>query len=187
LADSKRPSYRTLALLAIVALAVLAIDQLAKQWVVNNLELGVLTPVLGDLLQFFFVKNSGAAFSLASGMTWIFSIVASAVVVFIVLFAPKIKSVAWAVVFGLLLGGVLGNLTDRFFREPSFGLGHVIDFIKIWGFPAIFNLADVAIVTSMCLFVILTVLGIGLDGKRHKAEVATETPVDETAPTSTEH
>ncbi|HUG49826.1 MAG TPA: signal peptidase II, partial [Terrimesophilobacter sp.] len=52
------------------------------------------------------------------------------------------------------------------FREPSFGQGHVIDFLQVWGFPAIFNFADSFIVASMGLFIILTVRGIGLDGKR---------------------
>jgi signal peptidase II len=70
------------------------------------------------------------------------------------------------VLFGMLLGGTTGNLTDRLFREPSFGQGHVIDFLQVWGFPAIFNFADSFIVASMGLFIILTVRGIGLDGKR---------------------
>lgn len=123
--------------------------------------------VLDDLLQLHFVRNPGAAFSLASGMTWIFSIIATGVVVFIVWFARRIRSIAWSVVFGLLLGGVLGNLTDRFLREPSFGLGHVVDFISTpWLIPAIYNVADMCIVTSMVIFMVLTIRGIGLDGRR---------------------
>ena len=72
--------------------------------------------------------------------------------------------------FGLLLGGVLGNLTDRLFREPGFGVGHVIDFLRIPLLPAIFNIADSAIVVSMGLFLILTLRGIGLDGSRPARE-----------------
>jgi signal peptidase II len=126
-------------------------------------------PVLGEVLQFYFVKNSGAAFSLASGLTWVLSIVAAGVTVFIIWFARRIRSRAWAVLFGMLLGGTLGNLTDRLFREPGFGVGHVIDFIQVWGFPAIFNVADIFIVSSMGLFIGLTVMGIGFDGTRtHK-------------------
>jgi signal peptidase II len=86
--------------------------------------------------------------------------------VLIILFARRIRSVAWAVVFGLLLGGNVGNLTDRLTREPGFGVGHVVDFLQLWGFPAIFNLADVAIVSSIALFVILAIRGVGLDGTR---------------------
>jgi signal peptidase II len=66
----------------------------------------------------------------------------------------------------MLLGGTTGNLTDRLFREPSFGQGHVIDFVQVYGFPAIFNVADSFIVASMGLFIILTIRGINLDGTR---------------------
>jgi signal peptidase II len=122
--------------------------------------------VLGEVLQFHFVKNSGAAFSLASGSTWFFSIVATGVAVFIIWYARRIRSMSWAILFGMLLGGTLGNLTDRLFREPSFGLGHVIDFVQVWGFPAIFNVADSFIVASMGLFIILSLRGVRLDGTR---------------------
>lgn len=163
----KRVSSTTLALLAGVALCAYGLDQLSKYLVVSNLTEGETVPVLGPVLQLLFVRNSGAAFSLASGMTWIFTIIASLVIVFIIWFASRIRSKAWAVVFGLLLGGVLGNLTDRFLREPSFGMGHVIDFISTpWIVPAIYNVADMAIVSSMVLFLILSLRGIGLDGSR---------------------
>lgn len=141
-------------------------DQSAKFAVVENLPLGRPVPILGEILQFTFVKNPGAAFSLFSGTTWVFAIIASAVAVFIVIFARRITSMAWGIVFGMLLGGNVGNLADRLFREPGFGVGHVIDFIQVWGFPAIFNIADIAIVSSMGLFIILTIRGVGLDGER---------------------
>ncbi|WP_243695203.1 signal peptidase II [Agromyces protaetiae] len=113
------------------------------------------------------MRNPGAAFSIASGSTWIFTILAAGVIGVIIWFARRIRSVAWGIVFGLLLGGVLGNLTDRLFREPSFGLGHVVDFISTpWMLPAIYNVADMAIVSSMVLFMILTISGLGLDGTR---------------------
>lgn len=152
-----------------VAILVYGLDQLTKYLVTANLSVGERVPVLGEVLQLHFVKNSGAAFSLASGSTWFFSIVASGVVIFIAWYARRIRSVGWAVLFGMLLGGTLGNLTDRFFREPSFGLGHVIDFIQVWGFPAIFNVADSFIVSSMGLFIILTLRGIRIDGTRPTA------------------
>ncbi|TQL53827.1 signal peptidase II [Subtercola boreus] len=150
----------------LVAVVVLGVDQGAKALVVANLPLNEYVPVLGDLLQFFYVTNSGAAFSIGNAYTWIFSILAAAVVVFIVWFARRIRSIGWAMVFGLLLGGVLGNLVDRLFREPGFGVGHVVDFIKIPILPAIFNLADTAICAAMVVFLILTIRGVGLDGRR---------------------
>ncbi|NYK11465.1 signal peptidase II [Leifsonia naganoensis] len=153
-------------ILAVVALCVYLVDQIAKVLVVANLYEGQRVEVLGQLLQFNFVKNAGAAFSIGSGSTWIFSIVGVGVLGFVIWYAPRIKSTAWAILFGLLLGGLLGNLTDRLFREPGFGVGHVVDFLQIPVLPAIFNLADVAIVSSMALFLILTIRGIGLDGRR---------------------
>ncbi len=154
-----------------LAIGVYGIDQLTKFWVVNNLELGVSVPVIGDFLQFHFVKNPGAAFSLASGSTWIFSILASAVVVFIIWYSSKLRSKGWALFLGLLLGGVLGNLSDRFFREPGFARGHVVDFISTpWMIPAIYNIADMAIVCAMATFIILTFRGIRIDGTREQRE-----------------
>jgi signal peptidase II len=178
-------SARALLVLASVALGVYALDQLSKFLVVSNLTEGDVVRVLGDVLQLHFVRNPGAAFSLASGSTWIFSLIATAVVVFIVWFARRIRSLAWAVVFGLLLGGVLGNLTDRFLREPSFGLGHVVDFISTpWLIPAIYNVSDMCIVASMAIFMILTIRGVGLDGRRTTGKPVTDAHEQDTSGTS---
>ncbi|MFB2583669.1 signal peptidase II [Herbiconiux liukaitaii] len=164
---------RVLIVLAIVAAASIAFDQVSKLLVVAHLELGEVVPVLGTLIQFQFVKNPGAAFSIGNAYTWIFSILAAVVTAFIIWFSRRIRSYAWAWVFGLLLGGTIGNLLDRLFREPGFGVGHVIDFITIPVLPAIFNLADVSITSAMVLFIILTIRGIGLDGRRAVNERAT--------------
>ncbi len=175
-------SPRAIVALVLVALAVYGIDQLAKFLIVSNLTEGQTVDVLGPVLQFHFVKNPGAAFSLATGETWIFSIAATAVTVFIIFFARRIRSVAWAVLFGMLLGGTAGNLTDRLFREPGFGVGHVIDFVQVIDFPAIFNVADSFICASMALFIILTIRGTGLDGRRdrdRKPDAGGEAPVED--------
>ena len=179
-------------LLGAVALVVYGLDQLAKYLIVTNLHEGQLVPVLGEVLQLHYVTNSGAAFSLAAGFTWILSIVAVGVVVFIAWFARRIRSLAWACVFGLVLGGAVGNLTDRLFRQPGFGTGHVVDFIQVWGFPAIFNLADSAIVVAMAIFIILSLRGTGLDGRKavyvrrkrsvDDADIVPEKPVAKPAP-----
>jgi signal peptidase II len=165
-ASTSRLSIRVLVVLALVALGVYALDQTAKYLIVTHLTEGQQVNVIGTILQFHFVKNSGAAFSLGTGMTWLFSIVAAAVAVFIVIYARRIRSFAWSILFGLLLGGTLGNLSDRLLRPPHFGEGHVVDFIQVIGFPAIFNIADSAIVISMGLFILLTILGVRLDGRR---------------------
>ncbi len=157
-----------------LAVVVYAADQLSKNWVVANLPEGRVVPVLGDFLQWYFVRNPGAAFSLASGATWIFTLLAAVVVGAIIWQVRHLGSRSWAIFFALLLGGVLGNLTDRLTRDPGFPVGHVIDFILtpwMWlGFnPAIYNIADMAIVAAMVLFIVITVLGLPIDGSpRHK-------------------
>ena len=161
-------------LLAAITLVVFAIDQGSKFLIIANLQENQIVPVIGELLQFHYVKNSGAAFSLLSGSTWVFAIAASVVTVVIILFARRIRSLGWATVFGLLLGGTTGNLYDRLFREPGFGVGHVIDFFQVYLFPAIFNVADIGITSAMALFIILTLPGVGFDGTRAPRKAATE-------------
>ncbi len=155
-----------LVVLAAVAVVVYAIDRATKYLVTTNLTPGRTVDFIGNVVQLHYVENSGAAFSLGSGTTWLFALIAAAVAIFIVIFARRIRSVAWSVLFGMLLGGTLGNLTDRLTRGDSFGQGHVIDFVQVIYFPAIFNIADSAIVASMGLFIILTLRGQGLDGRR---------------------
>lgn len=160
-------SGRLLALLGGLALGILIVDQVTKTIVIATMYEGQRIVVIPNVLQLIFVRNPGAAFSMASGQTWIFSILAVVVTAVIITVARKIKSRAWAVVFGLILGGTLGNLADRLFREPGFGVGHVIDFINMpWLMPAIFNVADIAISAAAVMFILLIVLGVGLDGKR---------------------
>lgn len=165
-ASERRASIAAPLTVAAIAAIVYALDQGSKILVVGAIAEGASVPVLGEFLQLTFVRNPGAAFSLASGMTWIFTVIAVAVVVLIAVFARRLRSWPWVLLFGMLLGGVLGNLTDRLFREPGFAEGHVIDFIHFSFFPAIFNVADIFIVSSMGLFLLLTVLGIELDGTR---------------------
>lgn len=152
-------------LLLVVAAAVYLFDQLSKNWVVANLTEGETVPVIGEFLQWHFVRNPGAAFSMASGATWIFTVLAAVVVVVILWQIRRLRSLSWALFLGLLLGGVLGNLTDRLTREPGFPVGHVIDFISTpWMIPAIYNIADMGIVVGMVLFMIITLVGLPIDG-----------------------
>jgi signal peptidase II len=166
-APRAKVSVRAIAALAFAAVVVVALDQGVKALVVANLPYGTVVPVLGNALQLLYVRNPGAAFSFAVNMTWVFSIVSTAVVVAIIVFSRRIRSMWWAVVLGMLLGGALGNLLDRLFREPGFGRGHVVDFISTpWMMPAIYNIADSFICISMVIFVLLVILGVNLDGSR---------------------
>jgi signal peptidase II len=153
---------------AILAATVLAADQFTKYLAIQNLPPEQPVKVLGDFLIFYLVRNPGAAFSLGEGVTWIFTIALAVVAGVIVwLAATRIRSRVWAVILGLLLGGVLGNLTDRALREPGFPVGHVVDFINTpWMMPAIYNVADIFIVTMMISVALLVLIGLKLDGTR---------------------
>ncbi len=157
-------------LTAILAVLVLAADQSAKLAVVTNLPYQTPVRVLGDVLIFYYTRNSGAAFSLGEGFTAVFT-VALAVVAGVImwLLVTRVRSRAWAITLGLLLGGVLGNLGDRLFREPGFGVGHVVDFISTpWMLPAIYNVADMFIVCCMITVALLVLLGVRMDGTRER-------------------
>jgi len=157
-------------IIAILAVLVLAADQLAKLAVIRNLPYETPVRILGDFLIFYYVRNPGAAFSLGEGVTWILTIALAVVAVVIIWLAiTRVRSRAWAIVLGLLLGGVLGNLGDRLFREPGFPVGHVVDFISTpWMIPAIYNIADMFIVCDMILVALLVLVGLRLDGTREK-------------------
>lgn len=157
-------------------MVVLAADQFVKYLTIENLPLQEPVPVLGEFLQLYYVRNPGAAFSLGSDVTWIFTIALAVVAAVIVWKAFGLRSRLWAVVLGGLLGGVLGNLTDRLFRDPGFPMGHVVDMISMpWMMPAIFNVADVFIVTGMISVALLVVFGLRFDGSRERDHAVVET------------
>ncbi|WP_194419920.1 signal peptidase II [Microbacterium abyssi] len=173
----RRPLRRSAAgiLVAVLAAVVLAADQFVKYLTIENLPLHEVVPVLGEFLQLYYIRNSGAAFSLGSEVTWIFTIALTVVACIIIWKAFDLRSRLWAVVLGCLLGGVLGNLTDRLLREPGFAVGHVVDMISMpWMMPAIFNVADIFIVCGMITVALLVVLGIRFDGTREKDHVESD-------------
>jgi signal peptidase II len=156
------------ALLATAAVVVL-LDQLAKAWAVRALGDGDGIAVVGSLVQLRLFRNAGAAFSIATGTTWIFTVVAAVVSVVIIRTSRRLGSAWWALALGLLLGGAMGNLLDRLFREPAFGRGHVVDFIDL-PHLFVFNLADAAITCAAVLIGVLGLRGVGIDGERHARE-----------------
>ena len=170
-------------IIATLAVLVLAADQLTKYLAIENLPPEEPVHVIGDFLIFYLIRNPGAAFSMGEGVTWIFTIALAVVAVVIVwLAATRVRSRLWAVALGLLLGGVLGNLTDRMFREPGFPVGHVVDFINTpWMMPAIYNVADIFIVSMMIAVALLVLVGPHLDGTRprNQAEPEATTAVED--------
>jgi signal peptidase II len=165
----RRPRTLLLSLFAGFAVFAYAFDQLTKFWVTSTMVEGERIPVLPPLLHWYYIRNSGAAFSIGENVTWVFTIIMSVVSVAILLQLRRIGSAWWALALGLLLGGALGNLTDRVFRQPSFAMGHVVDFIQLPNF-AIFNIADSAVVSAVTIICILTLRGISLDGSHHHSK-----------------
>ena len=132
--------------LFLIAWSIWLTDFLTKFWAERNLVEPI--KLIGDFLKLQLSTNSGAAFSLriSSIILTIFAIVTSAVIVY---WSPRITSKAWAITFGLVLGGALGNLTDRITK------GEVTDWISIKYWPT-FNIADSAIVVAAAIAIYLT-------------------------------
>ncbi|MER7778039.1 signal peptidase II [Streptomyces sp. NBC_01723] len=158
---------RRIAVLFAVAAFAYLLDLVSKMIVVAKLEHNEPIEIIGDWLRFAAIRNAGAAFGFGEAFTVIFTVIAAAVIVVIARLARKLYSLPWAVALGLLLGGALGNLTDRIFRSPGVFKGAVVDFIAPKHF-AVFNLADSAIVCGGILIVILSFRGLDPDGTVHK-------------------
>jgi signal peptidase II len=152
---SRSSLYRVLG----VGTLVLAIDQVSKLFALQFLEPGRSVSFIGEVLKLYLVRNDSAAFSIGNGQTWLFTIFSSIAAAALLWFGPRTKSKSWALITGLLLGGVVGNLVDRVTRAPGFPNGQVIDFLQLpFGF-AIFNLADTAIVVAMSIVMIRIIRG----------------------------
>lgn len=166
------PRPRRIGLFLVVAAFALGLDLVSKLLVVAKLNgaddhvrlLGGAIYLVGK------TRNSGAAFSVGTGLTVVLTVVALAVVALILRTAARMRSAGWAVALGLVLGGALGNLADRIFRAPGVGRGHVVDWISLFARDGhvwpIFNLADSAIVCGAVLSAVLALRGIDIDGGR---------------------
>ena len=162
-ASSPRP--RRVAVLVAVAIFVIAVDLISKTIVVATLSNRPPVRLLGGFVTLTLVRNGGAAFSIGTSMTVVFTLIAAGVIIYIIRIARNLRSTAWAITLGLLLGGATGNLVDRIFRAPGLFRGWVVDWIQIPHWP-VFNLADSAIVCGGILAVLLSARGIRLDGQR---------------------
>jgi signal peptidase II len=138
-----------------VAWTVWIFDLATKIWAVENLSYRSNIKVFGEFFQLTYVRNPGAAFSFASGATVFLSLFSLSVMIVILYYSPQITSRGWAVVLGLVLGGILGNMVDRIFREPGVLRGHVIDWLQLPNWP-VFNIADMAIVAAALISMVLT-------------------------------
>ncbi|GGU73797.1 lipoprotein signal peptidase [Streptomyces filipinensis] len=168
--ESAGAKRRVFLLLAVAGLAY-AIDLCSKVFVVSRLEHHAPVQVIGTWMELRVSRNAGAAFSMGTAMTFVFTAIAAAVVVVIARLARKLYSTPWAVALGLLLGGAAGNLTDRLFRAPGGLQGAVVDFISVRGF-SVMNLADWAIVCGGVLIVLFSLLGWEMSGTARRDATA---------------
>ncbi|WP_426625659.1 signal peptidase II [Leifsonia sp. McL0607] len=163
---------RALVLILVIAVAVVLADQLTKLWATSSLNEGEYHSLIGTMIGLQLTYNSGAAFSFLVNATWVFTILAALAAVALLWFSRRLGSRSWAVAFGLLLGGAVTHLGDRLFRAPSFGQGHVVDFIAYANW-FIGNVADIAIFFGALLALVLAVAGVPLrGGPRHTHDSA---------------
>jgi len=164
--------------LGVTAVLAVALDQWVKHLSTEHLQEGQPVKILGGLIYLSLLRNSGAAFSFGSGHTWVFPVITVIVIGWIVWMARKLRSVPWAIALGLVLGGALGNLSDRLFRAPGPFRGHVVDMISVFA-PygerfAVFNIADSCLTVGVILAVLLELIGLQRDGTKAKREAATK-------------
>ncbi|MET4429792.1 signal peptidase II [Mycolicibacterium sp. 624] len=178
-----RSPRRRLRLLVSVALVVLILDIVTKVLAVRLLTPGQPVSIIGDTVTWTLVRNSGAAFSMATGYTWVLTLVATGVAIGIVWMGRRLVSPWWAVGLGMILGGAMGNLVDRFFRSPGPLRGHVVDFLSIGWWP-VFNVADPAVVGGAILLVALSLFGFDFDtvGRRKPDDEAEPGPDEKAEP-----
>ncbi|GAB2950977.1 signal peptidase II [Micromonospora polyrhachis] len=183
---AERPGHpsrrRAVLILAATAVVALLADLGTKHLALATLEDREPVRLLGGAVYLSLTRNSGAAFSLGSDYTWVFPLITTVVVSWICWMAVRLRSVPWAIALGLVLGGALGNLTDRIFRAPGVLVGHVVDMISVFDpygqvFP-IFNLADSSLVCGVILAVLLEFTGRQRDGTRIRSGDGEPAPDD---------
>ncbi len=167
----RQPPQRRLRLLLSVAAVVLTLDIVTKVLAVKLLPPGQPVSIIGDTVTWTLVRNSGAAFSMGTGYTWLLTLIATVVVAGIFWMGRRLVSPWWAVGLGMILGGATGNLVDRFFRSPGPLRGHVVDFLSVGWWP-VFNVADPSVVGGAILLVVLSIFGYDFDtvGRRRADE-----------------
>lgn len=171
-----KPGRRRIGVLAVVAGVIITLDQITKIIALDRLGDGRVVPIIDGILQLRLVRNPGAAFGLAGDFTVVLALIVIGVIVVILRMSRRLTSLPWAVALGGMLGGAIGNLIDRLFREPGPLRGRVIDFIELPNFP-VFNIADSAVVGGAVLVALLSLRGITHDG--HPADGRTDEAVAE--------
>jgi signal peptidase II len=173
-----RAAPRAVVTLVVAAALIVAADVITKNLAAAHLAQRPPIRLLGGAVYLTLTRNSGAAFSFGTGLTFVFPLVAIVVIGWICWLAWRLRSVPWAIALGLVLGGAMGNLNDRIFRAPGFMVGHVVDMVSLFAPQgerfAIFNVADSALCTGVALAILLELTGRRRDGTRLRREKSDE-------------
>jgi signal peptidase II len=174
---------RTLAVMLGVAACVVTADAVSKALALHDLPGRPPVRLLDGLLTLRLTLNPGAAFGVGTSYTAVIALIACGVVAFVIRMAARLRSLAWTVGLGLLLGGAAGNLADRLFRAPGPFRGSVVDWLNLPHFAWTFNVADAAVTCAAVLIGILTLLDVRIEGtspadaaRDARGERATGTP-----------
>ena len=165
-AHQSLPQPRRIGLFVTVAVLAYAVDLASKIAAVELLSGRSPVEVVGSYFTLSLARNPGAAFSTGTAYTEVLTFASIAAVCTVIWVARRLRSPVWAVGLGFLLGGVLGNLTDRLFRSPGPIRGHVVDFFTFPHFP-VFNVADICINLAAATIIIQALRGVRVDGMRH--------------------
>lgn len=147
-----------------VAAVVITADAVSKALALRDLPGRPPVRLLGGLLTLRLTTNPGAAFGVGTSYTAIIALIACGVIVYVIRMAARLRSLAWTIALGLMLGGAAGNLGDRLFRAPGPLRGSVVDWLNLPHFPWTFNLADASITCAAVLVAILALWGVRIDG-----------------------
>ena len=140
-----------------------ALDQATKALAVATLDPDHSVTLVPHVFWLTLTRNSGAAFSAGAEMTVMLSMIAIIVVITVIRMARRLGDRGWALGLGLLLGGALGNLTDRILRAPSPFRGEVVDFLHLTHWP-VFNVADIGLTAAAAIILHRGFKGATMDG-----------------------
>ena len=140
-----------------LSVSVYAVDRLTKAWAERSLQGHAPIELIPKVLDLSYTTNSGGAFSLFAGVPWVFFAASVGISAAIVWHSRRLTRTSTAVGLGLVVGGAIGNLTDRLVRASGFANGTVVDFIHLHLWPT-FNVADSCIVIGAGVLVLSGVL-----------------------------
>ncbi len=176
---SRKAQTRSLVVFWSLAAVLIAVDQWSKNLAVEKLSDGSTKELLGDWFGLHLVRNPGAAFSMGTSFTEALAVISCIAALVVLWLSLRLRSTFWAVGFGFLFAGIVGNLIDRLTREPGVFQGHVIDFFQFPNFP-VFNVADICINVAAGVIIVQTIRGVALNGTRHDDRPADSASVVET-------